>query len=196
MTEKPYDGYFFCDTETTGLSEEKHGINQLCVIITDLDFRIKAYFKTLVKPANWIEWTKEASEVSGITTDTVVDAPSEQAVADTIRALTQDRGRLRFAGFNTEFDQKMMFALAQRTGPESLGYFTDYAPLCLMKIACSKLPDLPPVWNEKWKKNQTHTLALVTKAEGIAILAEHDSAGDIYATLQLARVFNKRGWIK
>jgi len=185
VTETHYDGYFFNDNETTGLYPDKHGINEIACIRTDLDFNIKEYWRSYVKPAPQIIWTTEASEVSGIVKETVNGEPEELQIANTILAMATGRGRLRYAGFNCKFDLPMISALSTRTIRREFGFVMPW--LCLLEVARKQLPDLPPVWNDKWKKNQTHTLELVCKHLGIDISGAHGAAFDIYATVQVAR---------
>lgn len=187
-----YDGYAFIDTETTGLKPDLHGIVEIGYIRTDRQFKIEEYWRTLVKPAAKVIWTPEAVGVHGITQERVANAPSEQTVADTFRSLIKDRGILRIAGFNIEYDLGMLEGLKQRTGGEPWGLGAEnLPPLCLLEEAREKLPNLPKVWNPKWEKYQTHTLELVAKHLEIRVHGAHGAAADIYATLEMARVLVK-----
>jgi len=180
-----YDGYVFVDTETGGLDPLKHPILEIAAIRTDLDFRIREYWRSYIKPHSTLLCTPEALEITGINLDDLANEPNEADVADTFKQFLSGRGNLRFAGFNCKYDLGMLEAMKERAGIEMWGFYTPW--LCLLEEAREKLPNLPKVWNERWKKNQTHTLELVCKHLGIDISGAHGAAFDIYATVQVAR---------
>lgn len=183
---KEFDGYFFCDTETGGLKEH-HPILEIACIRTDLEFRIKEYWRTYVKPYDGSVIEKEALDTHHLSEDFLKDQPSEMDVALSLQCFLKGRGRLRFAGYNCKYDLGMLEGLKKRTIGESELWGFETPWLCLLEEAREKLPNLPPVWNERWKKNQTHTLELVCRHFGITIQGAHQAAADIYATVEIAR---------
>lgn len=195
----------WCDLETTGLEENKHGIIQIAAVLTDCQFNVISYFQTLVKPWEDCEITDEALSINKKTRAQIEAAPDELWGWEALCAI----GRLplwqaRFAGFNCEFDLKFLWELRERVSkrpdadpPYDVPYVVPW--LCMFKEAKNALPDLPkrkcdrPYCNScKTGKDHTHRLVDVCEHFGIKIYA-HDAMGDLKATIAIAKLLFPQG---
>lgn len=110
-----------CDTETTGLLKGHRdffgqpGIVQLAAVKLNDDLVEVDHFNLMVNPEIG-KWEDEAIKTHGITPDKVADAPTFFEVG---RAFAEFAlGCHTFAGYNTEFDKKVLWWQLLRYGLE------------------------------------------------------------------------------
>lgn len=119
--------FLFLDTETTGVDPQKNGIVQLAAIL-EINGVEAERFETLIKPWEGCIIEDAALEVSGITREQIQNAPDER---EAWRKFTMFLGRHidKFSktdksfliGYNVNFDDNFMRALADRVGDRYLG---------------------------------------------------------------------------
>lgn len=165
--------YLFCDTETTGLDPQKHGIIQIACLWVANNGDEYERFHSRVRLADGLSVDGGALAINKRRHAELLDAPTEAEVCEKIR---QKNGRREwfFAGYNCAFDQRMVWAMMQRTG-----IFTKYmvkktGPMDVLKLAREVLRKPEDVENHK----------LVTVAKYFGCLREnaHDAMEDILMT--------------
>lgn len=160
------------DTETTGRDPEVDRIVEIaCVryrggVVTER----RSWF---VNPGRPIP--KEASEVHGITDDTVKDAPPFARVVEEL--LLAIRGAVPVA-YNAEYDRKVLHAELAR---ENLS-LDDPPPALRHNIEWID----PLVWAREIQKNEkSRALSEVAERLGVALEGAHRAANDAEATLHV-----------
>ncbi len=160
------------DTETTGRDPEVDRIVEIACVRYRGGMVIdrKSWF---VNPGRPIP--KEASDVHGITDETVKDAPPFSAVvADLVLAI---RGAVPVA-YNAEYDRKVLLAELAR---ENLS-LDDPPPALRRNIEWID----PLVWAREIQKNEkSRALSEVAERLGVALEGAHRAANDAEATLHV-----------
>ena len=118
------------DTETTGVDPKIHGIIEIAAILTIEGKGEVSSFRTLVRPWDACQIAEGALQVSGITIDQMLAAPTEKEALGAftgwlrryIRAMDK-KDKAVMAGFNIGFDDQFLRALAERVGEKYLGSF-------------------------------------------------------------------------
>ena len=106
------------DIETTGLSKKDCGITQLSMIKVDetKNFKVVDTFDTYVKPRPDALWQPGAMTCSGITPETVENAPSMSDIAQDVVTFIGDCDILTYNG--NSFDLPFLKDELQRVGVE------------------------------------------------------------------------------
>lgn len=153
------------DTETTGLDTLNDRIVQICAkrckAREDGTVEVMATLLTYVKPC--VPIGEKASKVSGITMDTVKDAPSEETVFPEIYEFF---GRLPVCGYNIDsYDNHLMGAMYARYGKR----FEPVVSLDVLEMARDVIP-------AKEKRNLSSIAAMYGVDGGSRA---HDAGGDV-----------------
>ena len=169
--------YAIVDIETTGGHAAQGGITEVAIILHNGEEE-EGRYQTLVNPGMPIP--PYVQSLTGITNDTVADAPSFDEVADKIFNLLS--GRV-FVAHNVNFD----YSFLQHNLKKS-GYKLDEQKLCTVRLSRKIFPGYP-----------SYSLGNICKALGIGVEARHRAMGDAKATsilFALALSNDKQGVIK
>lgn len=140
----------FLDTETTGIDPQKNGIIQLAAIM-DIEGQEVDQFNMIMKPFEGCIIEDEALEVSGITREQIEKAEPEIFVYRMFTAWLAkhidkysklDKGFL--VGYNANFDDQFLRALATRCNDKFLGSFKWPDIIDVRGIAALRLADKRP----------------------------------------------------
>lgn len=185
-------GYFFCDTETTGLSEETDRITQISAIITDENLQVRAFFKKHISLPDDVEISEYVRNLTGLTKEMLENEPTEWDVMQALIYFLKGHSEpLTFAGYNTAFDLRMLIAAMNRLNIYSAFKNQIKTPAYdIMKECKLHLPDVPVIINEDGSKSQ-YKLELVGVHLGILGNKQHDSFSDIAQTLKIARYIRR-----
>ena len=161
----PHDKVICIDTETTGLDPKKDEILQVGIADGDCNVIIDTY----IRPEHRRRWPK-AQEMSGISWDTVKDAPEMWEVRDEIERIIADASLV--VGYNIGFDVSML---------EVSGVNVDESKTYDVMEDCAR------VWG-KWsdKKGGYLWMKLAEAARKFGIdLDAHDAVNDATATMRI-----------
>lgn len=185
------DGYVVFDTETTGVHYGAH-IVQLTAIRYDRDGGETGRIATYVRPGGDLgevfgsEQAQAATAITGITADTVADAPSFAEIAPRVRELM---GGQVLVGHNVLFDyprvQRALAYAGQQSGAGRDAFVLPASPLVdTLRLARWAQPN-PGVPVREWR----HTLAEACGRAGVPFdpAEAHDATYDVRATHGLFR---------
>lgn len=169
--------YAIVDIETTGGHAAQGGITEVAIILHN-GVEEEGRFQTLVNPGMPIP--PYVQSLTGITNETVANAPAFDAVADRIFNLLS--GRV-FVAHNVNFDYSFLLHNLRKSG-----YELDEQKLCTVRLSRKIFPGYP-----------SYSLGNLCRTLGISIEARHRAMGDAEATatlFALALANDKQGLIK
>lgn len=117
------------DVETTGLDPAQHRIIEIAAV-KYICGRIVARLCTLINPGNWQPVPFEITQLTGITTPMLADAPTFDTVADVLQGLVQDS---LVVGHNLPFDLSFISAELLHYNLPALHDFTELDTLTYAK---------------------------------------------------------------
>ena len=161
----PREKVICIDTETTGLDPKKDEILQVGIV----DGSCNVVLNTYIRPDHRRRWPK-AQEMSGISWDTVKDAPEMWEVRDEIERIIADASLV--VGYNVGFDVSML---------EESGVNVDKSKTYDVMEDCAR------VWG-KWsdKKGDYLWMKLAEAAKKFDIdFDAHDAVNDATATVKV-----------
>ncbi|MBS1668974.1 MAG: GIY-YIG nuclease family protein [Bacteroidetes bacterium] len=158
--------YAIVDIETTGGFAANNAITEIAIVLHDGQHEIKRY-ETLINPG--IAIPRYVQSLTGITEETVKDAPFFDEVANEVFQLLQ--GNI-FVAHNVNFDYSF---LKHQLG--HLGYSLNLKKLCTVRLSRKVFPDLPG-----------YSLGNLCRSLGIEIENRHRAAGDANATSLLFKM--------
>ena len=158
--------YAIVDIETTGGFAANNAITEIAIVLHDGQHEIKRY-ETLINPGMAIP--RYVQSLTGITEETVKDAPFFEEVANEVFQLLQ--GNI-FVAHNVNFDYSF---LKHQLG--HLGYSLNLKKLCTVRLSRKVFPDLPG-----------YSLGNLCRSLGIEIENRHRAAGDANATSLLFKM--------
>ncbi|CUV65212.1 putative enzyme, similar to DNA-directed DNA polymerase PolC and exonuclease RNase T [Sulfurovum sp. enrichment culture clone C5] len=174
----------YIDTETTGLSPEKHGIVQLACLIVE-DHKIIDEIDILLDPFSYKEncaCDDKALEINGRTIEEIEHFPNAddqlEKFLDFLSPYTQEANTLQIAGYNVDFDIKFIkdwFKLSDTT----FGDYFNHETLDVLSLVRHA---------EYFRaiKLERHRLINVCEHYNI-FLDAHNALNDIKATLKVHR---------
>lgn len=155
--------YAIIDIETTGLSPSAEKITEIAIIIHD-GKKVVEEFSTLINPERKIPY--RITQITGINSKMVDDAPKFYEIAKQIVELTEDKVII---GHNVRFDYGFI-----RSEFKSLGYDFKRQTLDTIKLARKLIPGKP-----------SYGLGKLCKSLGIENPNRHRALGDATATKTL-----------
>lgn len=155
--------YAIIDIETTGLSPSAEKITEIAIIIHD-GKKVVEEFSTLINPERKIPY--RITQITGINSKMVDDAPKFYEIAKQIVELTEDKVII---GHNVRFDYGFI-----RSEFKSLGYDFKRQTLDTIKLARKLIPGKP-----------SYGLGKLCKSLGIENPNRHRALGDAIATKTL-----------
>jgi DNA polymerase III subunit epsilon len=155
--------YAIVDIETTGGHAAANGITEIAVYIHDGTSVVK-HFETLVNPLQKIPTYITA--LTGISNDTVKDAPSFAAIAPVLYELLY--GNI-FVAHNVNFDYSFI-----NHQLKSAGFELNSKKLCTIRLGRKIFPGLP-----------SYSLGNLCRHFDIPINGRHRAGGDALATVKL-----------
>lgn len=180
--------YAWIDTETGGLNPKLNPVLQVALIITDDLFNTMAGFCSYVRPADMPILSDDqyragtyvgpyistgALAVNGITPAELSFAPSELKVLTIMECLIDEyKGRIKFAGYNCDFDIGMLAAMESRNDIK----------LAFVEGAL----DLLPIARQQLRLS-SHKLTHVAQHYGLETTGAHDAFVDTKLTVEIAR---------
>lgn len=183
-------GYVFTDTETTGLDETKDRITQIAAIRTDENFKIRGVFKMHCYLPDDVELSEYAEKITGISRESLQNEPPEKFVMQAYMTFCYPvdvKDPLKFAGYNTAYDLKMlMYAMNRHKQWSLFQKCIQKTSYCVMKHSREVLLDVPKFIDPVDQKTKQYTLGNVAQHLGIRI-KPHDALEDIAATLKIAK---------
>lgn len=122
----------YADTETTGLDPKIHDIVQLAVII-EIDGKVKEKLQWFVQPFNWKDINAEALKINGFTIEQLKTFTEPIAVYRNLILIFDkyiDRynknDKFGLAGYNGQFDRRMLNEFFLKNGDKYFGSYVDY----------------------------------------------------------------------
>lgn len=106
--------YIFLDTETTGLSPERHEVIEVALITTDNQFNITGSHVYKIKPFNISRADPEALKVNGYSDAAWADAIEPYEAAQAIRSIMDEYRRHILVAHNPSFDIAHIQTLFER----------------------------------------------------------------------------------
>ena len=157
--------YAVVDIEATGGNHLKGKIIEIAIYIYD-GKNIIDEFATLINPETSIDWY--VTKLTGISNNTVKDAPKFKDVAEKIATLV--KGKI-FVAHDVDFDYKFL-----KTELKNAGFEFDEPRACTVKLSEKHLPNAT-----------SYSLGNLCAALGIIIPEgeRHRAAGDALATTKL-----------
>lgn len=159
----PSQGFAIIDTETTGLKPGPDRVIEVAVVLMNLRGEVTDHWDTLINPRRNVAGT----QIHGITTHDVVDAPFFEDIAPYMASLMQ--GRVIVA-HNAPFDTRFLAMEFAKTGisvkKENF--------LCTLSMSRRKFPTY-----------DSHKLEFMTKQFGITLKDAHAAIADTMACAEL-----------
>lgn len=170
----------YIDTETTGLSPQKHGLIQLACIVVQNEFEIDR-LNLMINPMTYkhdVIIEESALAINGKTLDEIEYYPHSDiqiALFEEFLAKHTDDGKMQVAGYNVEFD--IWFIKDWIKGHFKYGDYLNYKTLDILSL-------VRHIDYMQWENWESHKLVDMCGQFGIQLEA-HDAMNDIEATLQL-----------
>ena len=170
------DGFIIFDLETTGLPGKGKRVEICQIGIIDSDGEV--LMSTLVKPGVLIE--PGASKVTGITAETVKDAPSFSDIAVEILNVFCDR---HIVIYNMAFDGPVLRGMFKSSPIINISVPSALSMTCAML----NYADFHGEWNSYRKSFKWQKLTAACAQMGIPVQGAHDATTDCLMTLALVK---------
>lgn len=148
------------DVETTGLSPQFHRVIEVGVVQVDKG-RMAKRWSCLVNPGTWM--SPMISEITGISYDDLVNAPSFEEISGELNTLLKSR---LFVAHNSRFDYGFISSEFER-----LGTAVDWPQLCTVRLSRHMFPEM-----------RSHGLDAIVSEFGIRVRRRHRALDDAVAT--------------
>ncbi len=168
--------YTVIDIETTGGQARSHRVVEIAIVTLDEARIIDSWF-TLINPGKFI--SPFITSLTGITNETVADAPTFEEVADVI--LERTEGKI-FVAHNVNFDYGFV-----KNEFHDLGIKFERKKLCTVRLSRKIFPGFA-----------SYNLGALTSNLGIVIDHRHRALGDAMATARVLELLirnDKKGFI-
>lgn len=159
----PLPRFAVVDIETSGLSEQRHRILQIGVVVVEADGTERDRWSTLVK-LRWPLQRVGPTDIHGITRSMLRGAPSLSTALD---ELTERLEGAVFTAHNAQFDAGFIERAARNRPSFELG-----PRLCTLRMSRRLDPD----------RLQSHRLADVAERFDVPLVNPHDALADAAAT--------------
>jgi DNA polymerase-3 subunit epsilon len=159
----PLPNFAVVDVETSGLSERRHRILQIGVVVVEADGTVIDTWSTLVK----LRWPLQGvgpTNIHGINRSMLRGAPR---ISEALRELNRRLDGAVFTAHNASFDAGFIARAARRQSGFDLG-----PRLCTLRMSRRLDPD----------RQLSHRLADVAGRYGVALVNPHDALCDAEAT--------------
>lgn len=157
--------YAVVDTETSGLSADRHRLLQVGVVVVDADGEVLTRWSSLVRPRRRWFYRVGPTHIHGIHRHDVRRAPR---AAEVLRRLAELLDGARFVAHNSEFDVAFLERAAAREGV----VLPIVEPLCTLQLSRRLDPE----------RQLSHRLGDVADRYGVALLRPHHALADAEAT--------------
>ncbi len=155
----------YLDTETTGLGNR----DEICSIAV-LDSDGTVLFESLVKPT--CPFDPGATEVNGMTSESVREAPSFPEVWEKLKPILQGR---HLVIYNADFDLRMIRQSLQAAGVSTDGYAVWELAHCAME----SYAEFYGAWNDYYQSYTWQSLSKAARQCGLSVPANlHHAAAD------------------
>ncbi len=158
--------YAIVDIETTGGMTHRDRITEIGIVIFDGENILDTY-ETLINPERSIP--QQITQITGITTEMVAEAPKFYEVAKKIVEMTE--GHI-FVAHNVRFDYGFL-----KEEFKSLGFTFTRQQLCTVRLSREKLPGL-----------KSYSLGNIIRHYDIKVNARHRALDDALATAELMKI--------
>jgi DNA polymerase-3 subunit epsilon len=155
--------YAIIDVETTGGKASRDRVLEIAIVLHDGEKIIESW-ESLINPETWIPG--QITQLTGITSDMVEDAPKFYEVARKVVEMTE--GAI-FVAHNARFDYSFIVEEFKR-----LGYTYSRRKLCTVRLARQTMPGLP-----------AYGLDALSRYFKIKNDARHRAMGDVQATIKV-----------
>lgn len=159
----PLPHFAVVDVETSGLSERRHRILQIGVVVVEADGAVVDTWSTLVK-LRWPLQSVGPTHIHGINRSMLRGAPR---LSDALGELDRRLDGAIFTAHNAGFDAGFIARAARRQSGFDLG-----PRLCTLRMSRRLDPD----------RQLSHRLVDVADRYGVALLNPHDALSDAEAT--------------
>jgi DNA polymerase-3 subunit epsilon len=159
----PLPRFAVVDVETSGLSDQRHRILQLGVVVIEADGTVVEQWSTLVR----LQWPLQSvgpTHIHGLTRPMLRGAPTLSKALDRLSPLLDDA---IFTAHNAQFDAGFIVHAARRRTDFALG-----PRLCTLRMSRQLDPD----------RHMSHRLIDVTERYSVDLTAPHDALADATAT--------------
>ncbi|MEO5899764.1 MAG: exonuclease domain-containing protein [Ilumatobacteraceae bacterium] len=157
--------YAVVDTETSGLSADRHRLLQVGVVVVDADGEVLTRWSSLVRPRRRWFYRVGPTRIHGIHRRDVRHAPP---AAEVVRRVAELLHGARFVAHNSDFDVAFLERAAAREGV----VLPIVEPLCTLRLSRRLDPE----------RQLSHRLGDVADRYDVALLRPHDALADAEAT--------------
>lgn len=182
---------FFCDTETTGLEPERHGITQIAGEIGYLSaeggYESKTAFNFHVAPFGQDVIEARALEAQKVSRQEVEAYPLPSVIFPKLMKIIsrhidkyEPTDKLWFVAYNSPFDNAFLREFWRKMGDKYFGSLFWTPDLCVMRMAAHEL---------RYARDEMPNFKLSTVAERLQVTVDpatlHDASTDIALTREI-----------
>ena len=181
---------FFCDVETTGLSEHKNAIWQLAYIVVDNKGGITHKDVVCMKPTKGAEINQEALKIGGIIEEDLSKFLQQLEVYNKFLALIDgladkfdSKDKMLFYAYNSPFDMNFIRQWFYKNNNKFFGSYFWFPDICIMRLAADYIgKDRPKLKDFKQNTVARHLGIEVDKGR------LHDALYDIELSMEIYKI--------